>query len=550
MSPAASSEALPGFQSAVRLGQSYRLSERWNWGLQGVFSYANYYASHGKLSRIGLGVETGPELTLVPHLLSLALYGGFQEGFFYSPEVTWPSSSGIANFDNASATSLSLRPALSLFGGIFTASFEWAHDFGVEAPGPTRFDAPQSFQPNRFSAMLSLDLLKSFYAARGGFEGAADSFEEFLLGIRPSAIVEGSYNYSFMAPAGPDGTPGVNAYRTNNPLHHRPRLNLVELALERPSTPRSPLGFRVDANFGQDPISFAPKSSLIEPVIGARGGADTQYFALQQAYLTYLFPVAEGLTLRLGQFGTTVGNEVPEAPLNTFLLPTRGLNNTLAEPFFHAGGTATLRISQTTDTHGDEDESNDETTSYTEAVLGVVNGWDSVLGHEGGPTVVTGFNHMVNPEFAYSLNYLIGREGEGVQGLFNFNATYKPNGQWTLGTNLDLGHGNNPDTGAPTLWFGLGLYQQFAPASWFNLAAREEVFTDPQGARTGIHQTLLSAALAANFLIPYGFGVSPEIRHDQSLGREEGVPGPFQSGADPSSGNTTFTLRVFWKYPF
>ncbi len=543
LSPAPSAPSMPGFTLGTRLGESYRLSENWNWAFQGVFSYSQYYARQGSVSRIGIGFETGPELNLVPQMLSLGLYTGLQEAFYYSKQVSWPSRLGEASFDNEPVTSLSLRPSVLLFGGILAASFEYSHDFGLTAPGPTSYDARVGFSPNRYTLLLSADIMRAFYAGRGGFTGASDNFEEFFMGIRPSLLVEGTYNYSFNNPAGRAGAPGANPYHTNNPLHHRPRLNLVEVALDRPSTERSPLGFRLDANFGQDPVSFAPRSSLIEPVIGSQGGPDTQYFALQQAYMTYRFPVLEGLTFQAGQFATTVGNEILEGPLNTFLLLTRGLNNILAEPFYHAGGLFRLKISE------NKNEEN-ELQNSTEAVVGVVNGWDSVLGHEGGPTLMTGFNHTVNPHFSYSLNYLIGPQEGGAQGLFNFNTLLQPEDEWKLGVNLDLGHGTNPADHSNTIWFGLGLYQQYAPASWFNLAAREEVFTDPNGARTGISQTLLSGTLAANFLIPYGFGVGPELRHDHSVGRDQNVPGPFQSGRNDAEGNTIFTLRAFWRYPF
>lgn len=542
MHPSDGTSSLPGFTLGARLGQSYALSENWKWALQGVFSYSNYYADHGSLSRVAFGFETGPEYQLAPPYLSAALYVGVQEAFYYSREVSWNTLGARTSFDNEAVTALTLRPSLQWFRGILTTDFEFAHDFGLTVPSPLPYGVPTGAEINRFSFLLSVDILKAFSTAQNSIS-EFDDFDQFIRGIQVSGLVEGSYNYSFNDPRGRGALPGTNPYRTNHPYHNRPRLNLMEVALERPSSPRSPLGFRIDANFGQDPISFAPKSSLIEPVIGSEGGADTQYFALQQAYLTYRFPVLQGFTFQAGQFATTVGNEYPEGPLNPFLTPTRGFLNTLAEPFYHAGALLRMRYSEN---KNDEDE----VENYTEGILGVVNGWDSVLGHEGGPTLMLGFNHQVNLRFTYALNYLIGAEGRGAQGLLNFNATWKPEDEWALGTNLNLGHGNDSDTGEGTLWFGLGLYQQYAPASWFNLVAREEIFTDPDGARTNISQTLLSGTLAANFVLPYGFGIGPEIRHDHSVGREASVPGPFQSGIDSADGNTTFTLRTFWKYPF
>lgn len=544
------SASFTGFETGLRLGSSYNLSGDWNWRVDGVFSYANYYGESGNMSRVGVGLETGPEWNISPRVFSLGATAGFQAAFHYSEGISWPSRSGTATFENNTVSAVTLRLSAE-FLGFLSLSYLFGHDFGLDAPGLTRFDSPEPFTLNRHSLLISADVMRMYYRFReNGFDGPVDSFEEFLEGVRPSILVEGSYNYTFGNPLTETGSPGKNRYRTNHPFHNRARLNVAELALERPSTPRSPLGFRLDLDFGQDAISFAPRSSLVEPVIGERDAPTTQYFALQQAFATYLFPAMEGLTLKLGQFGTPVGNEIPEGPLNTFHLITRGLNNTLAEPFFHFGGLGTLRMSQQIDDRGDQDPSNDKTLNYFEVSAGIFNGWDSVLGHEGGPTAFIGMTHMLNPDFTYALNYLIGREGEGVQGLFNFNTAYQAHPNLLLGANLDLGHGNDGETHDPTVWFGLGLYQQFAPVSWWNLVAREELFTDPQGARSEVPQTLLSAALATNFLIPYGFGIGAEIRHDESVGREEDVPGPFQSGNNPASGSTTFTTRAFWKYPW
>jgi hypothetical protein len=186
----------------------------------------------------------------------------------------------------------------------------------------------------------------------------------------------------------------------------------------------------------------------------------------------------------------------------------------------------------------------------TEGVLGVANGWDSVLGHEGGPTVITGFNWTISPMVSTSLNYLIGSEQGGARGLFDGILTVKPVDPLTLAANVDIGHGHDATTGTGGTWEGFALYQQWAPVNWWNLGVREEYFIDRQGLRSGIPQDLMSLTAAATFLTPYGFGVGPEIRHDRSFHRAEGTPGPFFSGANPADSNTTFGVRAFWRYPF
>lgn len=557
LSPAPEAASLPGFHLGARLGESYRMSERWNWGLQGVFSYSNYYAEHGNVSRVGFGFDTGPELTVAPNLLAFGLYAGLQEAFYYSSGVSWPSRLGEASFNNEAVTSVSLRPAVLLFGGIFTTSLELSHDFGLTAPGPTQYDAPVGFSPNRYALNLSLDLLRAFYAARGGFTGASDNFEEFFTGIQPLALVEGSYNYSFNDPANVDGIAAANVYRPNTPYHHRPRFNMLRLGLQRDSTEDSPLGFSLVTYFGQDGGVFIPANSLQEPVIGERGEPDTQYFAIKRATLTYRFPILHGLTFEAGVFPTPVGIELSEASLNSFQLTTRGLLSN-AQFTNHAGARFTLR---TTETRGRENPEAEETVQdFTEVSVGVTNGADSVLGHQGGPMGVFTFNHQVNRAWSYALNYLMGAQnGEGVLGLFDANATWNtPATGLTLGANMDLGHGHSSGESPGGVWFGLGFFQQYTLASWensflreINVAGREEILVDREGYKTGISQNLVSATGALNVLFPYGFGLTPvELRVDHSFGREEGVDGPFLSGRDPTNTQAGYTARAWWKYPF
>src|SRR5262249_40142333 len=161
-------------------------------------------------------------------------------------------------------------------------------------------------------------------------------------------------------------------YRTNDPYHNRVRLNSILLSLDHPATAESPFGFGFDFNLGQDAGTFAPKESVVVPLGGERGGPDTQYFALRRAVLRYRFPVLEGFTLEAGQFPTTVGYEVLDGPNNAIL--SRGLLNTLAEPYYHAGALLRMRFS--------EHKDGDTVTNSTEGILGIANGWDSVLGHE------------------------------------------------------------------------------------------------------------------------------------------------------------------------
>jgi len=519
-----------GYTLQGRLGSSFRLSDSWNFALHGVFSHSHFSLDSDSLSRTSIGFEMGPEVTLARNVLGLGLYGGFHQVFYYSQGIPWDGTRRVS-FNNAHAASFSLRPTVLLFGGLLTAAFEWDQDFGLKIPGPTEYDPPSPGSPSRYSLLFALDLLKLFYLVRGGPEGPRLGLGQFLMGIQPSATAETSYSHSFNQPAEVGGVPGANAYRANDPFHNRLRLNQLRLGLERPSTAESPFGFRFDFNFGQDPGTFAPRDSINVPVTGARGDPGTQYFALQQAYLTYRLPVLEGFTLQAGQFGTTVGAEVADGPSNTWLLLSRGLLTTQAQPYYHAGALMRMKFSP-----------------QVEGIVGGVNGWDSTFGHEPGGTAVTGLNLTLDP-VTLGFNYLIGDAPGGARGLFDFVGQWNVSDTWSLGTNIDIGHGHDATTGRGGMWYGVALYQQAAPTPWFRATAREEIFGDPQGIRTGVSQNLASLTFGTTFLIPYGFGIGPEIRYDASFNRGAGIPGPFAAGTGNSDNNVTFGIRAFWRWP-
>ncbi|MBL7685324.1 MAG: outer membrane beta-barrel protein [Deltaproteobacteria bacterium] len=529
-----------GMTYQARLGQSFSISDRFRWALQGNFSHSSYSSGSDHLSRNSFGIETGPELVLIPRGMALGLYGGFHQTFYHSAGMPWGGYTPRVTFDNDSTTTFSIRPALSLFDGLLTASFQMNFENSLSTSGINPTDPRIPVEAFQYSLLFSLNLLNIGYRIRGGYPGPLQGMGDFFSGVQFSAYAEAGYHYSFNQPTGSGGAPGANTYRTNDPYHNRLRLNLLEFALERPSTDRSPFGFRFDFNFGEDPAVFAPRSSIVEPVIGRRGDPGTQYFAVQQAYLSYRFPVLEGLTLQAGQFMTTVGYEVVEGPANPTL--SRGFLNTLAEPYSHAGGLFRLRIHE-------RKNSADEVQDSTEAILGLANGWDSVLGHESGPTVITGFNWRTSPKVNLSFNYLVGPEAGGVRGLFDGILTYNPSSTVTLAANVDIGHGNDPNTGQAGMWGGLALYQQWSPVPWYNWSFREEIFGDPSGLRTGIHQNLLSLTTAMTFYSPIGIGGGPELRYDHSFSREGSVPGPFLNGSNAADSNTTFGLRLFWRWP-
>src|SRR4030095_7016024 len=219
------------------------------------------------------------------------------------------------------------------------------------------------------------------------------------------------------------------------------------------------------------------------------------YFALQRALLRYRLPILEGFTVEAGQFPAPVGFEGPTGNMNL----SRGLVYSFLEPFYFGGGLLRMRFHEN---RAPVSPGSTETAvqNSTEAVIGVANDWDTILGHNGGTTFFTGLTWMISPMATWAVNGMVNSN----RGLFNTTLTIKPVSQLTLVGNADIGHGTDPASGATGTFGGAALYQQWQPFDWLYFATREEYVSDQGGVRTGFGPDLVSLTGGATFLTPYG----------------------------------------------
>src|SRR5262249_58988700 len=85
---------------------------------------------------------------------------------------------------------------------------------------------------------------------------------------------------------------------------------------------------------------------------------NTEKFDLPEAYLSYLVPLGEGLTLKAGKLATPIGYEVYESPKN--LNFSRSFLYTLGTPYTHTGLLVTYPF-----------------TTWFSVTAGFTNGWDN-----------------------------------------------------------------------------------------------------------------------------------------------------------------------------
>ena len=170
----------------------------------------------------------------------------------------------------------------------------------------------------------------------------------FIDSIEVDGGVAASYNYNFNTPTdngSDDGTGFVSgvAYQNSGqsglfmPFHRDAnsfQVDQIWFGLGKPATAESRGGFRFDIFYGATASSYAAAT-------GDRreNGDSTADYAIDQAYVEYLAPVAD-VNLKLGKFATPVGAEVVKQWANFNI--TRGIVYSFMQPVNHLGVLGTI----------------------------------------------------------------------------------------------------------------------------------------------------------------------------------------------------------------
>ncbi len=160
---------------------------------------------------------------------------------------------------------------------------------------------------------------------------------QFLDTLEIGGWVSASYLYNFNDPDG-RALGGANTGGFAYPF--KPDANSFSLDqfwlwMERSVNEENRAGFRVDLAYGKD-------AGLLSGDFGAGDGFSGNDFELYQAYIQYLAPVGEGVTIQAGKFATLIGAEVVQAPDNFNI--TRGHVYNLFQPITHTGVLASSSV--------------------------------------------------------------------------------------------------------------------------------------------------------------------------------------------------------------
>ena len=284
--------------------------------------------------------------------------------------------------------------------------------------------------------------------------GAGETHAQVGPSVEVSAFVDAYYQYN---------VDGVDPeLRTFDVTHNAFSLALAELALQRMPTANSPVGGRIDLNFG-----------TTADLVGSTEPADDEiYKHIQQAYVSWL--AADRLTLDFGKFVTPIGAEVIESQDNWNY--SRSILFGFAIPFNHTGVRANYAASERL-----------SLSAY------LMNGWNNTFETNSDKTFAAQASVTPNDQLTWVANFMVGNEededGDGeedMRWLFDTTASYRVSEQLTLMGNFDYGQAADfVATDEAGTWWGIAAYARYQARPDWAVAGRLEYVDDSDAAAVG-----------------------------------------------------------------
>ncbi|MFL5729392.1 MAG: outer membrane beta-barrel protein [Cytophagaceae bacterium] len=293
--------------------------------------------------------------------------------------------------------------------------------------------------------------------------------------------------------------------------------------------------------------------------------------AIKQAYFTY--KATSKLSFTVGQFGTHVGYEVIDAPVNYHYSLSNLFNN---GPFYHIGAKANYAFSD-----------------KVGLMVGLVNNWDALTDWKKQKSVISQL--YINPVSGWNVyvNYIGGYNDDGFKTfnpivpnlayanapsaynrhLFDLTTGYQITDKFYMGLNAAYGFYSsaNDTTTLSTFkaltkgvtgsekkmvgWGGVALYANYAITDWLGIGARYEHFQDKYGVRyigaTNNSLTITApVTLASGHLIlkpEFRMDTSPSVWGQDANGKNIYYYEKGNQGASTKT-QTTLGMAVIYKY--
>ena len=289
--------------------------------------------------------------------------------------------------------------------------------------------------------------------------------------------------------------------------------------------------------------------------------------AIKQAYFTY--KATGKLSFTVGQFGTHIGYEVIDAPVNYHYSLSNLFNN---GPFYHIGAKAQYAFS-----------------GNAYLMVGVVNNWDALTDWKKQKSLISQFYFKPVEGWNVYLNWIGGHNDDGFKAgttgsgtssvgnsaytfltsgysrnLFDLTTGYQMTTKFYVGLNAAYGMynfkgGNNFVNPGETetdyiiglyqklkpTWYGVAFYTNYAISDIVGIGVRYEHFSDKYAVRyiAAVNNSLTVTApitVADGHLI-----IKPELRIDTSAG---GVKYYEDKDGNPTAQQTTLGVAFIYKY--
>ena len=310
-----------------------------------------------------------------------------------------------------------------------------------------------------------------------------------------SGYVDAYYQYNFNDPES-----GVNKGRVFDLHHNQFSLGLVQAMFT----------YTKGRLTGVADLTVGPNADL------ANFGNEGTARLIKQAYISYAISDKVGFTV--GQYGTHIGYELIDAPLNFNYSLSYLFGN---GPFYHTGAKFDFALSESVG-----------------LMVGVVNGWDALVDYNEKKSITAQFSVAPSDEFSLYLNWIGGDEydvrspagnsffgstEDSFTSLFDLTTSYQASDAFLIGLNAAYGSfksgADTPVDGDPysddVTWGGAALYLNYATSETFALGFRGEYFSDPDGVRYSGPLEVTAFTFTGDIKLADGsFMIKPEIRMD------------------------------------
>ena len=276
---------------------------------------------------------------------------------------------------------------------------------------------------------------------------------------------------------------------------------------------------KVDAVFDLTWGSFADLGNYGNVFSLNTGAATSTALAIKQAYLT--LKASPKLTFTAGQFGTHIGYEVIDAPINYNYSLSNLFNN---GPFYHIGLKAQYAFSDK---------------AYL--MVGLVNNVDRIYDNNHAKGFIAqlfvspakGWNVYLNTAISNEADKKAnGKDSTGSYAIYDLTTTYQITDKFALGLNVVTGwqtggyqlqanpYATGTYTAKSTNWGGVAVYANYAFTGKFGLGARYDQFDNTGGARAllaadGSGVSVTSITVTGNITVADGHVLlKPEFRMD------------------------------------